>query len=360
MHVHGKDVLVGDTAQTEGIVLETIILEDFGVFLGKKGERFVVKKGKKTVAEFPAIEVERIVVTSSGASVSSAALLLATKNRVPVSFAYRSGRPFAFVTPTQGHGTVLTRRAQYEHADDEVAMSIVTGLIRGKMLNQLYLLRAWGKNRLRTDRTAAEVLLQLSEEIDSLIPRLEGVGWKLNSESRQGIMNTEALAAISYWAGVARILPREARFSGRTTRGAKDFFNMCLNYGYGILYSEVWSAVTNAGLDPFAGFLHVDRPGRPSLVLDVIEEFRQQVVDRVLVTLCVRGSLRPSDDSGHPELEKRTREEIASAIVTRLSEKVTYSGTKTAVKNVLRRQSWNIARVLKGESRTYDPFVLKW
>ncbi|MGQ4911850.1 MAG: CRISPR-associated endonuclease Cas1 [Candidatus Thorarchaeota archaeon] len=339
--------------------MQTIILEEFGVFLGKKGERFVVKKAKKTVGEFPASEVERIVISSSGASASSAALHLAVEKRVPVVFTYASGRPFAFLTPTSGHGTVMTRRAQYEHATDERALTLVVGFIRGKLMNQKFLLKAWGKSRLRTDNPKAETLLQMSDAIDSVIEHLQSIRAPLTADRRQEIMNVEAQAATHYWSGVAQILPPHMEFSTRVTRGANDPFNMCINYGYGLLYSEVWSAVTNAGLDPFAGFLHVDRPGRPSLVLDAIEEFRQQVVDRPLVALCTKSNFAAIDESDGL-LDKATRETIASAVIARLADTVNFSGVNTSLKNVIRRQSWRIAKVLRGEAVRYDPFVLKW
>jgi len=136
--------------QREGLVVHTIVLEDFGVFLGKKSERFVVKKKGKVIGEFPASEVERIIVSSSGASMSSSALYLAVEKRIPVAFTYSSGRPFAFLTPTMGHGTVLTRRAQYTEATTVVGSSLVIGFVRGKLLNQRCLLNAWAKNRTRT------------------------------------------------------------------------------------------------------------------------------------------------------------------------------------------------------------------
>ena len=340
--------------------MQTIILEDFGVFLGKKGERFVVKKDRKSVAEFPASEVERIIISSIGASVSSAALFLATENRVPVSFTYSSGRPFAFLTPTSGHGTVLTRRAQYQHATDNRAMILVRGFVLGKMLNQMHLLKTWGKSRSRTNLTTSKDLFQLSENVDEMISRLRVIEGELTSKTRQEFMNVEGLAATYYWSGVHSILPDVFGFTGRVTRGASDLFNMCLNYGYGLLYSEVWSAVTKAGLDPFAGFLHVDRPGRPSLVLDLIEEFRQQIVDRTLVTLAVRSSLGGVEESNPPQLEKTTRESIASSIIKRLSESISYNGKNTSIKNVIQRQAWNVSKILKGEMTRYEPFVLKW
>ena len=97
---------------------------------------------------------------------------------------------------------------------------------------------------------------------------------------RPALLNREGRAGAQYWAGVAALLDGKAAFAGREHRGTEDPVNAALNYGYGILQSQVWSAITLAGLEPFAGFIHVDRPGKPSLVLDLMEEFRQPVVDR--------------------------------------------------------------------------------
>ena len=89
---------------------------------------------------------------------------------------------------------------------------------------------------------------------------------------RARLLNVEGRAAQVYWAGVRHILPADFAWPGRETRGARDPFNMALNYGYGVLYGQVERALVLAGLDAYAGFVHTDRPGKPSLTLDMIEE----------------------------------------------------------------------------------------
>jgi len=340
--------------------MHTVILDDFGLFLGKKHERFVVKKGGKALAEFPAREVDRIIISSTGVSISSSALYLAVSNRIPVAFTYSSGTPFGFLTPTLGHGTVLTRRAQYTEAESPVATGLAVGFVRGKMSNQRNLLRMWAKNRTRRNPTLSANLFGLADEIDRRINDLESLSGPLTSDTRQNIMNVEGRAASAYWTGVAEILPSSLGFTGRTTRGATDIFNMMLNYGYGILYSEVWSAVTTAGLDPFAGFLHVDRPGRPSLVLDLIEEFRQQAVDRTLIAMLLRWGLKPEEMVDDEGLSKTVRQRIADVVVKRLGERVTFGESSVVLKNAIVRQAWSVAKVLRGEQTRYSPFILRW
>jgi hypothetical protein len=94
------------------------------------------------------------------------------------------------------------------------------------------------------------------------------------------------------------MLPDALGFAGRSHQGATDAVNAALNYGYGILTAHVWGAVMNAGLEPFAGFLHVDRSGKPSLVLDLMEEFRQPVVDRPILSWLNKGG-QLSASEGH-------------------------------------------------------------
>lgn len=340
--------------------MHTIILEDFGLFLGKTGERFVVKKKGKKVAEFPASDVERILISSSGASLSSAAVYLAVDNRVPVAFTYSSGRPFAFLTPTSGHGTVLTRRNQYMNAETTAATHLSSAFIKGKLKNQRNLLYTWAKNRTRTQPATSDKLFDLVTEIDVISEEINEIEGNMSSKKRNSLMNIEGRAASQYWNGASLVIPPEFNFPGRETRGASDPFNMLLNYGYGILYSEVWTAVSKAGLDPFAGFLHVDRPGRPSMVLDLIEEFRQQVVDRTIMAMVTKGKLAFGDVLSDDELSEKCRNMLASDIISRLEERVNYEGKSIQIKNVIVRQAWAVSRFLRGESTKYEPFTLRW
>jgi len=129
-----------------------------------------------------------------------------------------------------------------------------------------------------------------------------------------------------------------------------------LNYGYGILYSQIWSAVLLAGLEPFAGFMHVDRPGKPSLVLDLIEEFRQPVVDRVVIAMFSKG-YRVELEAGM--LTAGTRKELAARILARLEVPENYGGKKHKLSTIIQRQARSIATFVRGEGK-YRPFTGGW
>jgi CRISPR-associated protein Cas1 len=155
---------------------------------------------------------------------------------------------------------------------------------------------------------------------------------------------------------VRTIIGQRVEFFGREHRGAVDAVNSLLNYGYGILYSQVWGAVLNAGLEPFAGFLHVDRPGKPSLVLDLVEEFRQPVVDRAVIAhLNLGEEIKLSQGM----LETETRKLLVGRILDRLQSTEVYQGRRYQVRSIIQMQARRLASALRGDA-TYKAFAFKW
>lgn len=181
--------------------------------------------------------------------------------------------PYASVYAAGLGRVVMTRRAQLRAFDDRRGVALGCAFARGKLQNQSLNLRYWAKNRKESDQgeqlqTAVQALLDLQAQIDKLAAdaRIDDI--------RAQLMAVEGQAARQYWQTVRSLVPATYQWERREGRGASDpviFF--LLNYGYGILYGQVERSLVQAGLDPFAGFVHVDRPGKPSLTLDLIEEF---------------------------------------------------------------------------------------
>ena len=179
-------------------------------------------------------------------------------------------------------------------------------------------------------------------------------------------MNLAAEAARYYWACVREILPAELEFTGRITRGATDPFNAMLNFGYQVvLFPEVWKAVSYAGLDFYAGYLHADRSGKPSLVLDLMEEFRQQLVDRTLIGLITKNVINPNeiiatDSVGEGRvLSKDVIKVLLTSLQERLDSEVMFNGQKGALKSFKHLQPRCMVRFLLIEA-DYTPFCLGW
>ena len=143
---------------------------------------------------------------------------------------------------------------------------------------------------------------------------------------------------------------------GEVGRGAVDPVNALLNYGYGILASRTWAAILHAGLDPFAGMLHADRSGKPSLVLDLMEELRAPAVDRAVLSYVRLG--RPIRFEGS-QLDEESRKNIAEAVLERLAAPVTVQGRKVLLGSIVQRQARSLATHVRGEG-SYKPFAMTW
>lgn len=342
-----------------------IFLDEFGIFLGRKRNRFVIKKeGERK--EIVADDVDSIICCSSGVALSASALNLAVKHNIQVVFARYSGWPYAVLMPASMTGSVRARREQFMAYNDERGFILAKRFVAGKLVNQANLLKLMAKNRRQTNPALAEKLYNAGKAINDVNMRVEKEHGLNIDEKRQQLMNLEAEGARVYWDAIKHVLPAELQFHGRETRGARDPFNAMLNFGYQtILFPEVWKAVSYAGLDFFAGYLHADRPGKPSLVLDLMEEFRQQVVDRTLIGLITKGVLKPDEilamevvEEGQV-LSKETIKTLLTSLQERLEMKVMFNGRKAPIKRFIYHQARCVVRFLLRES-DYGPFCLGW
>jgi CRISPR-associated protein Cas1 len=131
-----------------------------------------------------------------------------------------------------------------------------------------------------------------------------------------------------------------------------------LNYGYGVLYAQVERALVLAGLDPYAGFTHADRPGKPSLTLDVIEPFRQAIVDRTVLGMLNKGTAFDQDEYG--KLTDATRRALAEKILARLESAELYEGKRLPLRAVMQSQARQLAAYLRRERDTLDVYTAAW
>ncbi|NLE06595.1 MAG: CRISPR-associated endonuclease Cas1 [Crenarchaeota archaeon] len=342
-----------------------IFLDDFGIFLGRKRNRFSIKKNDE-VKEIVADDVDSIICCSSGVAMSTSALELATENNIQVVFARYRGWPYAVLMPASLTGSVKARREQFLAYNDERSVILAKKFIAGKLVNQANFLKLMAKNRRQTDPKLSEKLYHSGKLIDDTNDRISKEEGSNIDEKRQQIMNLEAEAARYYWDCVRQILPTELEFTGRITRGATDPFNAMLNFGYqAVLFPEVWKAVSYAGLDFYAGYLHADRSGKPSLVLDMMEEFRQQLVDRTLIGLITKKVLKPNEiivtdsvEEGRV-LSKNTVKVLLTSFQERLDSEIMFNCQKGSLKSFIHLQPRSMVRFLLKETN-YVPFCIGW
>ncbi len=334
-----------------------LVLTEFGTSLGKRSRRLVIRRKGKAAVEVPASEVTNILVTGKGITVSSDALSLAARHGVVITFLNYRGEPYAKVIPPESFGRAALRRQQLLAVEDGRGVALAKAFLEGKLRNQAANLRYFGKSRKKSAPKTFEQLRAASVEVDRLLEEMLALPGRSLSELRTSLMNREARAARAYWSGIRAVLPAAAHFEKRKRRGAKDPFNACLNYGYGILYSRIWSVLMVVGLDPYAGFLHAYRDNKPTLVFDFIEEFRQMAVDRVMVASFSKGWLPAFDEEGH--LDGASRKKLATRVLKRLNQRMRYEGRETKLVDLIKSEAREIAAVLLN-AQAHRPYVAAW
>lgn len=336
--------------------METLIVTQYGAFLGKTSERVQVRLKKNLVEEHPFFQLERIIIAASGVSLSADLVYECAQRGIAIHFLSYNGRPYARLSSPEMLGTVVTRREQLLAYTDERGVAFGRGIVYGKLSNQVAILKYFAKYRKERDRETYERIYERIRAIEELRGGLARVQARQIDDCRGELLSIEGRAARLYWDTFVELVPAEVDFEGREHRGATDPVNSLLNYGYGILYSQIWGAIDLAGLDPFAGFVHADRSGKPSLVFDLIEEFRQQVVDRTVFGLINRG-YQPTMEEGR--LSDETRKEFARKILDRLEGTERYEGKEQRLRTIVQQQARHLATFFRGE-RDYRPFVGSW
>jgi len=338
--------------------LNTLFVTTQQAYLYKEGESVVVKVEGENRLRLPIHTLDGIVCFGA-ISMSPFLMGHCAENDVAVSFMTEYGR---FLARIHGpvSGNVLLRREQYRIADEaESASEIARSFLTGKLANSRAVLNRFirdysgdgdgavgeGENRLR----------QYLQRIQSPAPT-------------DVLRGTEGEAAASYFSVFDELITAqkdEFCFNGRNRRPPLDRVNAVLSFVYTLLVHDCRSALEGVGLDPYVGFLHTDRPGRPSLALDLMEEFRSFLADRLTLSLINRQQIKPGDfdhsESGAVLMNDDGRKKVLVAWQKRKQDEVThpYTGEKMPIGLIPHIQSKLLARHIRGEMDGYPPFIWK-
>lgn len=339
-------------------IIQHLVVEDYGSFISKKQGRLRVTVKQEKRLDAPLMHLETVLISSHGVSLSTDAIAACAQEGIPIHIIDRRGAPVASMYASALIGTVQTRRAQLLAYADARGLEAARALALGKVRNQAALLKYIAKYRKERDpalyaqlREAATSVLEHEQEL----LRLAG---DAIDDVRDRLLSAEGRAAKRYWAGVKLIAPPALAWPGRQGRGATDALNMALNYGYGVLYGEVERSLVLAGLDPYGGFLHTDRPGKPSLVLDMIEPFRSPAVDRAVLAMLGKGTPIKLDAQGRLELD--TRKLLAEKVHQRLDAPARYQGKRLSLRAILQAQGRELALFLRTEHDSFSAYVAEW
>lgn len=331
-----------------------LFIPTHGCYVGKSGEILVIKRKKAVVMEVPFNEIRSLTIEAAGATVSSEAILTLADRRVPVALCRASGLPSARLVSARAWHTATTVEQQVEARSNGRAFSLAVEMIAAKILNQRALLLYAGKYKGRPTELRRETV-RAAQHLAELAGRCREVS--ADAGHRTAIFLTEARAAAFYWHQIAALLPSGTgnQFTRRRSRHPEDVVNATLNYGYWILRNTVWSALERTTLTPFIGVLHSGRRHSAGLVYDLMEEFRQPVVDRAVIALVGRRTKLEMDRNGR--LRLRTRRLVREAIERAL--KRTSIGQPRSLLDVIDRQALAVqATILRG--RPYEGYRMSW
>lgn len=325
-----------------------LVIAEHGRFLGLCSERLEVRSGQGVIAELPLSRLSTITVARNGVGLSSDAVLACAARGIRLFFTDFRGAQVAAVMGSEQHATVAVRKRQLAFLDTAPARELARRFVLGKLANQRALLRYFAKYH---ERTLDGPLAAAAKRIESGMRAtasldLDVPGW------RSRLLGHEGSGASIYFTALREAALLPASFESRLGRGARDPANAALNLGYSILLTRTWTTLSNAGLECFAGVLHEDRPGKPSLVLDVMEEHRPFIVDRVVVTL--RQALGEAI-----ELDAGLRRRIIDGVTEAMQRRLLHRGRKLRIETVMQRQAYRLAGHFASE-QTYRPLRYAW
>lgn len=327
-----------------------------GAFVGKTQKGIVVKVGGQTVHQAPLNNLKHIMITSTKVSLSGAVISHAVKNRIPVDFIEYGGLPYARVSAF--HGThVKLQLQQLAALGDGRAGELARTFVEGKIRNQQNLIKYYHKYRKAVDDAFVREYTEKLRRMEGIETELDALDGLDHDTLRGKLFSIEGRSAAAYWDIVRTLLDEIIYFEGRVGQGAKDLVNALLNYGYGILYAKLWQAVVRVGLNPYISFLHVPQSGKPTLLFDLVEEFRPQAVDRVVFSMINR-RVELKMDKGL--LTPETRNKIAEGVLERINTVETFRGRSLRLGDIVVEQTRAVAAYLQGEKKSYQPYIAKW
>jgi CRISPR-associated protein Cas1 len=339
--------------------LNTLFVLTQGAYLAKENETLVVKVEDEVKIRLPILTLQGVVCFGQ-VSLSPRAMGFCCERGVLVSFLSEQGRFLARVVgPTTGN--VLLRREQYRRSERlDGALEIARPIVAAKIANaNTVLLRS---TRDRPDSDAAGTIAAASRRLSQLLGE---TGRMAELDALRGV---EGLAARIYFDVFDQLISQQKesfRFEARSRRPPLDRVNALLSFVYTLLVHDVQSAIESVGLDPAVGFLHRDRPGRPSLALDLMEELRPWFADRIVLSLINLRQIGPGDfhetESGAVLLTDDGRKTLLTAYQARKQEELIHPflGEKTTIGLVPHLQALLLTRHLRGDLDGYPPFVWK-
>ena len=340
-------------------LLNTLYVTTQGAYLAKDGEAVAVRVEQETRLRVP-IHTLSSIVCFGQVSCSPFLMGLCGESGVALAFLTENGRFLARVHGSVS-GNVLLRREQYRWADKEDrSAAVARSVVMGKIANcRTVVLRAL---REKPEGDGAKEMETAARRLGRLLETVAGPAGLDEIRGHEGDAARVYFGVFDHFVTASK---EEFFFRGRSRRPPLDSMNALLSFVYTLLTHDVTAALEGVGLDPAVGFLHRDRPGRPSLGLDLVEELRPVIADRLALSLVnrqqVKGSGFRRTESGGVVMDDETRKEVLVAYQKRKQDEIQHPflGEKVAFGLVPHLQAMLLARFIRGDLDGYPSFLWK-
>lgn len=332
-----------------------LVVSTFGSFIGISQKGVTVKQQGKVVYQKPVGALSHITVQGNGISLSSNLIEYCLSNKISIDFFNSSGAHTGSILSTRYvENTLWSKQANCGIRQRNL---LAKTIIKAKINNQVNLVKYFHKYHKNNHPQLIGYFEQLKEFYQQFC-QFEESSKVDDDDFLVKLVSFEAQGALKYWAYIRELLSdNDKQFEKREHRGAKDIVNCMLNYGYAILYSRVWQALLRAKLNPFDSIIHVRQSGKPTFVYDVVEMFRAQAVDRVVVALVQKGYTLTVHNG---LMDDSTRKLLAKSILDRINRYENYRGEEITLEEIINRQAKEIARYISEENMSYKPYISKW
>lgn len=321
--------------------ITTLHIKTKGIMLSISKNKFVLKEYGRVKSTYAIETIKRIILEGKGFSLSSDVIHRCALQGIAIDFIDHNATPYASLLSYKA-STTQTIHKQAMIVESPYQLHIAQEIIRGKAKNQINYLKYLNKYH--------SILDDHIIKMEKIFKNLKTAG------SSSVIMGYEGSISAIYWDALKLIL--EVPFEGRITYGAKDVVNSSLNYAYAILYGKVQHALINAGLSLHISFLHAMDDKKPTLVFDMIEEFRTFIVDRTIISMLNKNEPIKLDKEGL--LTQPSKQRIATNIYEKLGSYTMWKKESRKVENIIQTQCHLLASIINDQTDTYKAFIGKF
>lgn len=331
-----------------------VIINKPGMFVGIAKNQLTIKDKGVLLKAIPLGNLKHLIVTAEGVGFSGSLLFHLLQNRIPFDFFSRNGKHLGSFLSAQSQQCLHWR--EQAGCPIEKRNRLGAQMIEGKLTNQMNLVKYFHKYH----KNRYSLLDPLMKDLELHVQRFRSYLGRADYKDKdwaKTIMGYEAQGALKYWAYLREMLRDSgAGFEGRVQQGATDIVNSLLNYGYAVLYTRVWQAILQAQLNPYDSIIHARQAGKPTFVFDVIELFRAQAVDRVVIALvqkkepiAVKGGFLTDESKGL----------LMKNLTERMQKREKYRGTEVSFEDIIKKQTAEIAHFFQEDAK-YLPYKAKW